>query len=176
WYMVFKGIQGVTPTAGSLQDSWEGETAENDGVSAARTLTTSPSSHYKNGVSEIWSDDFTLIETVKYGMYAKGQEKAAVIFKASGTAKTAWFDKSKILYSDYEDLTTSSPQFCSISGDGVRQFAVTDAHGVGCTSDYHWMLVMDAGADSKPCGFDQDVTTRPYFLYSSGTTSVAPDL
>ncbi|XP_033724567.1 uncharacterized protein LOC117314609 [Pecten maximus] len=176
WYMVFKGIQGVTPSAGSLQESWEGETAENDGVSAARTLTTSPSSHYKNGVSEIWDDDFTLIETAKYAMYNKGGENAAVIFRAMGSTKNSWFSKSNILYSDYTDLTTASPLYCSIAGDTIRQFALTDAHGIGCTSDYHWMLVMDAGVISKPCECDQDVTTRPYFLYSSGTTSVAPDL
>ncbi|XP_033724570.1 uncharacterized protein LOC117314611 [Pecten maximus] len=175
WYMVFKGIEGVTPSAGSLQSSWEGDTVENDAVSAAQTLTTSPSSHYKDGLAEIWTEDFTLVEQVKYAFFNDGEEKAYVVFKAMDSTKTSFFSAANIIASKYTDLSTSSPLYCSIAGDTIRHFTVTDAHGIGCTSDYHWMLVMDAGVTNKPCGFDQDVTTRPYFLYSSGTTSVNPD-
>ncbi|XP_069121387.1 uncharacterized protein [Argopecten irradians] len=174
WHMVFKGIEGVTPSAGSLQSSWEGDTVENDDVSAVKTLTTSPSSHFKDGLAEIWTEDFTLIEQVKYAFFNDGQETAYVVFNAMDSTKTSFFSAANIIASNYSDLTTSSPLYCSITGDTVRQFAVTDVHG-GCTADYHWMLVMDVGATSKPCGFDQDVTTRPYFLYSNGTTSVVPD-
>lgn len=174
WYMVFKGIEGVTPTDGSLQQSWEGSNAENDGVSAARTVTTSPSSHYKNRLSEIWTEDFTIIEQVLYGFFYNGDLRAYVIFNGIGSTKTSFFQESRIIESSYSDITTSSPDYCSISGDGYRHWVVVDAHG-GCLGDRMWMLVMDNHQTNKACGFDQDLTNRPYFLYSSGSTSVQPD-
>jgi len=56
--MVFKGVQGVTSTAGYLQGLWEGSTTENDDDLTAKTLTTSPSKTYKSKIAEDWSNVF----------------------------------------------------------------------------------------------------------------------
>lgn len=56
--MVFKGIQGVTSAAGSLEALWEGSSTENDDDLTVKTLTTTSSKTYKSNIVENWSNAF----------------------------------------------------------------------------------------------------------------------
>ena len=54
--MVFKGVEGVVPSAGTLKGLWEGSTTVNDQDTSARTITKSPDKVYKSKLAESWND------------------------------------------------------------------------------------------------------------------------
>ncbi|OWF56765.1 Hemicentin-1 [Mizuhopecten yessoensis] len=168
WHMVFKGVQGVTPTAGSLVDLWTGSTVENDNDDSKTTITTSPGSTVKSSLVEDWEGYFTLIDMVKYAYFTSGDEKAYVVFDGRGTTKITWFADGKEIYSSYSDVTTDTPTTSGIAGDTYRKFALIRTSS-SCSGFYAWMMVLDVGK-SVLCSFDNNVQTRPYFLYSSTTT------
>ncbi|XP_033724814.1 uncharacterized protein LOC117314818 [Pecten maximus] len=74
-------------------------------------------------------------------------------------------DPANFLYSlEYGGLVNATS--ASISGDGTRTFAVIDQSGT-CSAMTAWMLVLDDASGSTTCSFDNNVRTRPYFLYSN---------
>ena len=52
--MVFKGVEGVVPSQGSLVQLWQGSDLSNDGNVAAQSLTWSPGLVYKSRIVENW--------------------------------------------------------------------------------------------------------------------------
>ena len=52
--MVFKGVEGVVPTQGSLVKLWQGSDLSNDGNVAAQSLTWAPGLVYKSRIVENW--------------------------------------------------------------------------------------------------------------------------
>ena len=54
WDMVFKGVEGVVPTQGSLVQLWQGSDLSNDGNVAAQSLTWAPGLVYKSRIVENW--------------------------------------------------------------------------------------------------------------------------
>ena len=54
WDMVFKGVEGVVPTQGSLVQLWQGSDLSNDGNVAAQSLTWAPGLLYKSRIVENW--------------------------------------------------------------------------------------------------------------------------
>ncbi|XP_060084091.1 uncharacterized protein LOC132563345 [Ylistrum balloti] len=168
WHMVFKGIQGVTPAAGSLETLWTGSTVENDNDDTKTTITNSPSDTVKSSLVEDWQGYFTMIDMVKYAYFTSGEEKAYVVFDGRGTTKSTWFADGKEIYSSYTDITTDTPTTSGITGDTYRKFALIRTSS-SCSGLSAWMMVLDVGG-SVACSFDNNVQTRPYFLYSGGTT------
>jgi hypothetical protein len=53
--MVFKGVEGVVPTQGSLVKLWQGSDLSNDGNVAAQSLTWAPGLVYKSRIVENWA-------------------------------------------------------------------------------------------------------------------------
>lgn len=50
-------------------------------------------------------------------MFKGGLEVAYVVFDANGADKNSWFDKSRIIYSSFNDLSPdSTTNFASING------------------------------------------------------------
>ncbi|XP_060085256.1 uncharacterized protein LOC132564627 [Ylistrum balloti] len=168
WHMVFKGIQGVTPAAGSLVTLWTGSAVENDNDDTKTTITNSPSDTVKSSLVEDWQGYFTMIDMVKYAYFTSGEEKAYVVFDGRGTTKSTWFADGKKIYSSYTDITTDTPTTSGITGDTYRKFALIRTSS-SCSGLSAWMMVLDVGG-SVACSFDNNVQTRPYFLYSGGTT------
>jgi len=60
--MVFKGIPGLTPTDGSLEALYNSNDPLDEEQSTYKTLTTSPSKNYKNGIITEW--DVAVIDMV----------------------------------------------------------------------------------------------------------------
>lgn len=52
--MVFKGVEGVVPTQGSLVKLWQGSDLSNDGNVASQSLTWAPGLVYKSRIVENW--------------------------------------------------------------------------------------------------------------------------
>jgi len=56
--MVFKGVQGVTSSMGSLEALWEGNITENNNNQHYKTITISPNKTFKSSIVEDWSKMF----------------------------------------------------------------------------------------------------------------------
>ncbi|XP_060084093.1 uncharacterized protein LOC132563347, partial [Ylistrum balloti] len=176
WHMVFKGVEEVTPEAGTLANLWTLTDTENDNVMTATTITKSPNVAYKSSLVENWSDPFTFIDMVKYGFFTNGIEKAYTIFDGRSTTKTSWFTSSKIRFSKYTDISSVSIGHCSISSDSRRRFLIAHDISTTCSSYKAWMLTQDVGG-STYCAFDNSALlgkNRPNFLYSDGTSYGLP--
>ncbi|XP_033763937.1 uncharacterized protein LOC117345096 [Pecten maximus] len=176
WHMVFKGVEGITPTAGDLVSLWNGVDTENDNDITATTLTKSPNLAYKSSLLENWADAFTFIDMVKYAFFTGGVEKSFIAFDGRGTTKTSWFTSSKILFSSYSDIKTASMDHCSITSDSRRKFLVTHDVTTSCASYQMWMATLDVGG-SVYCSFDNSGllgASRPNFLYSSSDQYAYP--
>ena len=50
---------------------------------------------------------------VKVALYNAGEEVAYVVFDANGANSTNWFDCTRILYSSFNDLKSTSANICS---------------------------------------------------------------
>ncbi|KAL4238335.1 hypothetical protein ACF0H5_003045 [Mactra antiquata] len=120
WDLVFKGIEGIKPSAAGLSNLtglFTGELVENDNSDwTVQNLQHSQSSQtFKSGVINLWDTFF--IDTVKYSMYKSATEKAYVVFDGINTNKDSWFHEDNILYSSYGTaLTEASLATCSIEG------------------------------------------------------------
>ena len=65
--MVFKGVAGTVPAAGSLKALWEGDTTENDYENItheANYVTNTPAMSFKSQIVNDWADAFTIIDQV----------------------------------------------------------------------------------------------------------------
>ncbi|OWF46785.1 uncharacterized protein LOC110455207 [Mizuhopecten yessoensis] len=170
WHMVFKGVDGTPPLAGSLQDLWEGNDTERDNDTSARTITTFLGQTYKSGLIEEWTDTFMIVDMVKYSFYTNAEEVSWVVFNGKDTDKTSWFSSSNILYSQYTDVSAAAKSTCSISGDGMNTFAIVNDDS-SCPWFRAWMMVVDSSGGSPMCSFDSDVRPKPYFLHSASTNA-----
>ncbi|XP_033736371.1 uncharacterized protein LOC117324562 [Pecten maximus] len=169
WKMVFKGVDGVESSAGSLLELWDGSNTENANDVSAITVTKAPSKTYKSAVLEKWSAQ--LVDQVRYSYFTGGTEVAYTVFNGRGSDKKSWFSNANIIYSKYTDMTSKTKVACSIDGDSTRKFSIHHRYD-GCPNDEIWMQVLDKRGGGAPCSWDQNVRTRPYFLYSAGTTVV----
>jgi len=52
--MVFKGVQGEVPGAGSLKALWEGSSTENENEETVMTITKSPGKSFKSLIIQQW--------------------------------------------------------------------------------------------------------------------------
>ncbi|XP_060085257.1 uncharacterized protein LOC132564628 [Ylistrum balloti] len=173
WHMVFKGVDGITPTAGNLETLWEGSTTEYNGDETVKTITNVPAVSYKSAVVEDWSSNWTIIDQVKYSFFKSGIEEAHIVFDGTNSDKNTWFSPDNILFS-LEFGGTVNATSASISGDGTRAFAVIEQSGT-CSALSAWMLVLDDASGSTTCTFDNNVRTRPYFLYSNTGAATQPE-
>ncbi|XP_060063054.1 uncharacterized protein LOC132543556 [Ylistrum balloti] len=169
WKMVFKGVDGVEPAAGSLLSLWSGSTTEHGNDVSAITVTKAPSKTYKSAVVEKWSEQ--LVDQVRYSYFTSGTEVAYTVFNGRGSDKKSWFSNDNIIYSKYTDIKSKTKVACSIDGDSTRKFTIHHRYD-GCPNDEIWMQILDDRGGPAPCSWDKNVRTRPYFLYSAGTTVV----
>ncbi|XP_060084092.1 uncharacterized protein LOC132563346 [Ylistrum balloti] len=174
WHMTFKGVDGVTPTAGNLETLWEGSTTEYNGDETVKTITNVPAVSYKSAVVEDWSSNWTIIDQVKFSFFSSGTEVAHVVFDGINSDKNSWFAVSNILFSSKYGSVASTATSASISTDGTRTFSIVK-NSTSCAAFEAWMFVLDDASGSTTCSFDNNVRTRPYFLYSSADSVGMPE-
>ncbi|XP_021353718.1 neurogenic locus notch homolog protein 1-like [Mizuhopecten yessoensis] len=121
---------------------------------------------------ETWSEE--LVDQVRYSYFTGGTEVAYTVFNGRGSDKSSWFSDPNIIYSKYTDISKSKVA-CGIDGDTNRKFTIHHVYN-GCPNDDIWMQILDKRGGGAPCSWDQNVQTRPYFLYSAGTTVARAEL
>jgi hypothetical protein len=70
---------------------------------------------YKKAICPFHQNALTIYEVlysfsyqVRVSMFKGGKEKAYVVFDANGADKNNWFDKSRILYTNWNNLSPSA--------------------------------------------------------------------
>ncbi|KAK2164601.1 hypothetical protein LSH36_61g05009 [Paralvinella palmiformis] len=117
------------------------------------------------------------IKEVKVSMVNDHKQMTYITFTASGSTRSNWFSRDRIIESTYVDLMDSlynpeSPASYSISGfvqiyrNVTRRFYAYWKHS-GCHNDIGWIAVLDI-LDGF-CFWERN-GIRPSFMYCSGTS------
>ncbi|XP_045179452.1 uncharacterized protein LOC123539046 [Mercenaria mercenaria] len=126
--------------------------------------------HYRDPRIDTWS--LQKITKVQYSIYKDGKQVAWVLFNAVGSTMDNWFDKSRVIGSSYNDLTSSAAyNFFAIKDESPVLFRVTrhwyvSSKFAGCGNDDYWFVTEEGTGN---CGYDR-LTQYPYILYSLGPT------
>ncbi|XP_067685517.1 uncharacterized protein [Haliotis asinina] len=119
--------------------------------------------HFRSKIMSTW--ETAGIKLVKVLLMKNSQVRHEIIFDGTGSTKMSWFTPTRVIYSTWMDLKTSSSNFFSIKGHPkTRRFQISHLYS-GCPSDVMWMLIVDGNDHSHPCFFDNPPVT-PKFLYS----------
>ncbi|KAJ8309560.1 hypothetical protein KUTeg_014434 [Tegillarca granosa] len=113
WKMVFKATAGVVPSGyNDIMSFYQASGSLNDDDATERVTLTTSGTSYKSPILDNWSNH--AISAVRLSVFKDGQEKQHIVFDATGKNKNNWMDCTKILYSSYTDITSSSFNFCDI--------------------------------------------------------------
>jgi hypothetical protein len=124
--------------------------------------------HYRDIIVNHWSN--LDIKLVKFAFYDVDKEVAYVIFNGKDSNIINWFDKSRVIDSSWQDLTSTSVyNRFSIEGhsDGKhtdRRFYINRQYG-GCPNDKGHFIVINSAVLTPACLFD-DHPSVPAFIYS----------
>ena len=91
-------------------------------------------------------------------LYTAGQLNRSLVFDGHLSTKTSWFTKSRLAFSPYTDIISSTQNFFSILGDESvpvpetmveRNFFIQHAY-LGCESDVGWLVAISGNEDICP--------------------------
>ncbi|XP_071164274.1 uncharacterized protein [Mytilus edulis] len=166
WKMVMKVAHGQSlGGASGVHDLWTGTYTMNEGDSSALSFNAGTKT-LKHSIIDNWGNNY--ISAVRMSMFKGGLEVAYVVFDANGADKNSWFDKSRIIYSSFNDLSPdSTTNFASINGDAGlnRRFFLQRNYG-GCSNDAGWFIVVEGDA----CSWENLSGSKPYFIYSNAAS------
>ncbi|XP_056022086.1 uncharacterized protein LOC125650831 [Ostrea edulis] len=171
WNIVFKLPHNAKPSGySSIIALWKASGHMNGEDVDAMTDFSTSSKIYKSK----WLDDWEKrsFSAVRLSAYKNSKEVAFITFNSMGKGKNEWLDCSNIIDSSYTDVTSQSKNYCLMeyADNQKRNFFVSHSYG-GCPSDNGWFMMKDYDALSGCTEWDQ-VTGKPYFLYSGDTTMV----
>lgn len=161
--IIFRGTVGI----GTQYDTTEAWNAAGPGTttntSCRNVRLDGCNKHYRHPIIDDWA---TLNpQQVRYSIYKNEVEVAWVLFNATGSNKTNWFHKSRVLSSSYTDLTPSAYhrvfQLDFRYSNVERHFYISGSWG-GCSNDDMWLCTFDNGYG---CSYD-NYGNWPYILYS----------
>ncbi|KAL4238336.1 hypothetical protein ACF0H5_003046 [Mactra antiquata] len=117
WRLVFKvSAGGDLPTSSSIYTLWTNNGGLNEQNPDAKSISSSTS--YKSSIVDMWNNYY--IRAVKIAAYKNGLEVFNVIFDATASSDTNWFDCKRILYTTVNGLTAQSvvdnSYICSMAG------------------------------------------------------------
>lgn len=161
WQLVFRAASG---NGQNVYNAWmKGENTTED---KPPKMERSYFRHYRSREVINWSN--LDIKYVKFALYEQNKEVASVIFNGIGSNIENWFDKNRIIYSSWSDLTINDDyNHFSIAGYNAgtvdRRFHINKFYG-GCEKDIGHIAVIDTGTVAA-CAWDQH-PVYPQFLYT----------
>ncbi|XP_031561822.1 uncharacterized protein LOC116297687, partial [Actinia tenebrosa] len=113
--------------------------------SAALPINSSSRQHYKNRIVEHWQA-FNPTQ-VRLSLYKDKKEVVLLVFNATGSTKTNWFSRDRLLTSPWTDIHSQPVNVFSITGairENIlrRTFYINSEYG-GCSSDSGWMVLQE---------------------------------
>ncbi|KAL4238416.1 hypothetical protein ACF0H5_003124 [Mactra antiquata] len=190
WHLVMKVPQGDLGGATSVYDLWTSNMTLNP--DAENVMDAQPGIPYKTADTQNW--DQKNISLVKIGFNKGIEEVAYIVFNVGGPSYnhsnwpiyndraniTSWFDCSRILYSTFSGLdSTSAPDFCSIHSSGTLEHSFSILNmpvesQADCDNMTGWFTVLEPKSINSviSCSW-QPSTSPPNFLYSPVNSSVS---
>ncbi|GMV40597.1 MAG: hypothetical protein AMXMBFR64_23130 [Myxococcales bacterium] len=142
---------------------WKGTGAQGEG-DAAELTPFKTSKHYKSAMADtFWNQNGFDVREVRVALTAGTSVAKRLLFDATGTTKTSFFAKDKLIYAPWADLMNGPVNYTSIDGHSAlgRHWFVNKSYGA-CPNDVGW-LVVDRTPD--PCGWESKGNPDVSILY-----------
>ncbi|XP_060580263.1 uncharacterized protein LOC132737047 [Ruditapes philippinarum] len=158
----------VTGNGLSTSSAWKNGTGTTADVHCRVISTnTSCNGHYRDPIIDKW--DTLNVQTVRYSIYKNFEEVAWIDFDGIGSSNTKWFEKSRIINSSYQDISSSSTfNYLQIEANinaEKRRFYASVSFG-GCKGDILYFVTVDSEGS---CWYDQ-IIPFPSISYSKTQT------
>ncbi|XP_067683120.1 uncharacterized protein [Haliotis asinina] len=123
--------------------------------------------HFRSKIMSTW--ETAGIQLVKVLLMKNSRVRRESVFDGTGTTKMSWFTETRVVYSTWTDLKTSTYNYFSIEGHPYnRRFMISNSYN-GCPNDIMWMMVIDGDDVNHACKWDHPATA-PKFLYTLKNT------
>ncbi|XP_031569372.1 uncharacterized protein LOC116303903, partial [Actinia tenebrosa] len=141
WTMVFKAVSGVPLQQQGPSVLWLSNSLL-ESSSSALSINSSSRQHYKNRIVEHWQA-FNPTQ-VRLSLYKDKKEVVLLVFNATGSTKTNWFSRVRLLTSPWTDIHSQPVNYFSINGDIrdiLRRTFFINSQYVDCSLDLGWMVL-----------------------------------